>query len=84
MGAKKERTLATPIGAEAPSTRPKRNSGTDSSTTIVRENTEKSTENVKKVEKSSRKSLDVDSEGRELTKEPPPTLCHIYGTFYID
>ncbi len=39
------------------------------STTIIRENTEKSTENAKKVENSSRKSLDVDSEGRELTKE---------------
>lgn len=45
------------------------NYGKNVSTTIIRENTEKSTENAKKVEKSSRKSLDVDSEGRELTKE---------------
>ena len=37
-------------------------SAATTTTTIIRENTEKSTENAKKIEKSSRKSLDVDSE----------------------
>ena len=48
VGAKKERILATPIDAKASSIRPKRNSGTDSSTSIIRNNSEKSTENAKK------------------------------------
>ena len=53
------------------------NYGKNVSTTIVRENTEKSTENAKKVEKSSRKSLDVDSEGRGLTKEHPDLVSYL-------
>ena len=56
---------------------PKATHASHSSTTIVRENSEKSTENAKKVEKSSRKSLDVDSEGHELAKEQALLLFRI-------
>ena len=51
------------INAESPNETSK-NESANTSTTIIRENTEKSTENAKKVEKSSRKSLDVEQSAK--------------------
>jgi gas vesicle protein len=63
IGTKKEKTLATPEGANAPKNTPEANSGTGFSTPIISQENDLSSENAKKVEKSStgRPSLDVDS-----------------------
>ena len=64
------------INAESPNETSK-NESANTSTSIICENTEKSIENAKEVENSSRKSLDVDSEGRELTKEHPDLVSYL-------